>query len=202
MCFSIATSVCSPLAPYCYVMSLYFLTTDQWVPSVRSNDTREWNKIDAAATYRIASPPLVSENEAPCPFATRQWRQARTWQDAPLPPRRLVGFCSIHRALYPRALATVSATRRGACACLCVMCAGRCVGRGVLAAPLCHRVSCAAVVFACVWFIAHAVCCLLPLFLSLPSVLWPRCVPPGPLCALRCLPVVVLASHTPRCQIC
>ena len=24
----------------CYVMSLYFLTTDQWVPSVRSNDTR------------------------------------------------------------------------------------------------------------------------------------------------------------------
>ena len=79
----------------CYVMSLYFLTTDQWVPSVRSNDTREWNEINAAATYRIASPPLVSENEAPCPFATRQWRQARTWQDAPLPPRRLVDFCSI-----------------------------------------------------------------------------------------------------------
>ena len=79
----------------CYVMSLYFLTTDQWVPSVRSNDTREWNEINAAATYRIASPPLVSEDEAPCPFATRQWRQARTWQDAPLPPRRLVDFCSI-----------------------------------------------------------------------------------------------------------
>ena len=104
-----------------------------------------------------------------------------------------------HQALYPRALATVSATRLGACACLCVMCAGRCVGRGVLAAPLCHRVSCAALVFACVWFIAHAVCCLLPLFLSLPSVLWPRCVPSGPLRTLRCLPVVVLASRTPRC---
>ena len=55
-------------------MSLYFLTTDQWVPSVRSNDTREWNEINAAATYRIASPPLVSENEAPCPFAARSVR--------------------------------------------------------------------------------------------------------------------------------
>ena len=107
-----------------------------------------------------------------------------------------------HQALYPRALATVSATRLGACVCLCVACVGCCVGRGVLAAPLCHRVSCAALVFACVWFIAHAVCCLLPLFLLLLSVLWPRCVPPGPLCTLRCLPVAVLASHTPRCQIC
>ena len=150
----------SPKAPLCYVMSLYFLTTDQWVPSVRSNDTREWNKIDAAATYRIASPPLVSENPPPCPFATRQWRQARTWQDAPLPPRRLVGFCSIHRALYPRDLATVSATRRGACACLCVACAGWCVGRGVLAAPLWSRVSCADLALAATRRLVHAVCCL------------------------------------------
>ena len=52
--------------------------------------------------------------------------------------RRLAGFCSIHRALYPRDLATVSATRLGACACLCVVCAGWCAGRGrgALAASL------------------------------------------------------------------
>ena len=49
-------------------MSLYFLTTDQWVPSVRSNDTREWNEINAAATYRIASPPLVSEDPLHAPL--------------------------------------------------------------------------------------------------------------------------------------
>ena len=70
-----------------------------------------------------------------------------------------------HQALYPRALATVSATRRGACACLCVACAGRCVGRGALAASLCHRVSCAFLAFACAWRLIHADCCLLPLFL-------------------------------------
>ena len=58
----------SPKAPLCYVMSLYFLTTDQWVPSVRSNDTREWNENNAAATYRIASPPLVSEDPLHAPL--------------------------------------------------------------------------------------------------------------------------------------
>ena len=104
-----------------------------------------------------------------------------------------------HQALYPRALATVSATRLGACVCLCVACVGCCVGRGVLAAPLCHRVSCAALIFSCAWCIAHAACCLLSLFLLLLRVLWPRCVPPGPLCTLRCLRVSVLASVAAWC---
>ena len=145
---------------------------------------------------------ITRENPPPCPFATRQWRQARTWQDAPLPPRRLAGFCSIHRALYPRDLATVSATRRGACACPCVACAGRCVGRGALAASLCHRDSCAFLVFACAWRLAHAACCLLPLFLSFLRVLWPRCVPSVSSCTLRPAVSVRLCACCRGCVVC
>ena len=56
------------MALLCYVMSLSFLTTEQWVPSVRSNDTREWNENNAAATYRVASPLPVSEDPLHAPL--------------------------------------------------------------------------------------------------------------------------------------
>ena len=104
-----------------------------------------------------------------------------------------------HQALYPRDLATVSATRRGACACPCVACAGWCVGRGALAASLWHRVSCAVLAFACAWLLAHSVCCLLPLFLLFLRVLWPRCVPSVSSCTLRCLCVSVLVFVAAWC---
>ena len=78
-----------------------------------------WNEINAAATYRVASPLLVSEDPPPCPFATAPCGADQDMARRPPSSLKIGRLLQHHQALYPRDLATASAARLCACVRAC-----------------------------------------------------------------------------------